>query len=93
MKQKKTEEAELTIATRGPEQLGIALGRFRNQSNLTQAKLARSAGLRQATISKTEKGQGTTELKTIYAICAALGLELVVRPRKNSSTLRAEDVF
>jgi HTH-type transcriptional regulator/antitoxin HipB len=85
----------LIIATRAPDQLGQAIERYRVRAKLTQASLAKSAGLRQATISKVEKGLGTTEIETIYAVCAALGLELVLRPRQGVSEdeFSPEDIF
>ena len=72
------------IALRAPDQLGQAFARVRKNKDLTQASLARSAGVRQATVSKVEKGLGSTEVQTIFALCAALGLELILRPRGSS---------
>src|SRR5262249_20732286 len=87
---KKTKE--LVIATRATSQLGHALARYRASAQLTQTSLAKSAGLRQATLSKVENGQGTIEIDTVYAICAALGLELVLRLRKGEEReFRPED--
>ncbi|MGK5085155.1 helix-turn-helix domain-containing protein [Bdellovibrionota bacterium FG-1] len=84
----------LEIAIRAPDQLGQAVGRFRAKAELSQSALAKSAGMRQATISKVEKGLGTTEVQTIFAVCAALGLELVLRPRNSGADeFRPEDVF
>jgi len=89
MKQK-----NITISTRSPHQLGQAIERYRTRTSLTQASLAKSAGLRQATISKTEKGVGTTEIRTIYAICAALNLEIVLRPRQGKDDeISLEELF
>src|SRR5690348_3204836 len=65
--------------------VGTASSRFRARSAITQTALAKDAGVRQATISKVEKGLGTTELQTIYSVCAALGLEIVLRPRRMKS--------
>ncbi len=67
--------------TRAPDQLGQALERFRRLKDLSQSSLAMSAGIRQATVSNTEKGLGKTEINTLFAICAALGLEVVLRER------------
>ena len=87
-------QKELAIATRAANQLGEAIERYRARAEYTQARLAKSAGLRQATISKVEKGLGTTEIQTIYAVCAALGLELVLRPRKSEDDgFKPEDIF
>ena len=84
----------LIITTRAPDQLGQALERYRARAKLTQTALAKSAGLRQATLSKVEKGLGTTEIGTLYAVCAALGLEVVLRPRQNETDeFRPEDIF
>ena len=79
------------VVTRAADQLADALARSRTRAGLSQAVVAASAGLRQATVSKAESGVGTTQLKTIYALCAALGLELVVRTRQASDAARAED--
>ena len=87
-------QKDLIIATRAAGQLGQAIERYRARAKLTQASLAKSAGLRQATISKVEKGMGTTEIETIYAVCAALGLEVVLRPRQSEKVdFRPEDIF
>lgn len=85
---------DLIIATRAASQLGLAIERYRKRGKLTQAALAKSAGLRQATVSKVEKGLGTTGVQTLYALCAALGLELVLRPRQSKEgEIRPEDIF
>ncbi len=94
MQSKKSKTNELVIATRASNQMGQALERYRARAGYTQTSLAKSAGLRQATISKVEKGLGTTELDTIYAVCAALGLELVLRPRhSDGADFHPEDIF
>ena len=73
----------LEVLTRAPDQLGQAIERFRTRKDLSQSSLAKNAGLRQATISKVETGLGTTEIETSFSICAALGLEIVLRQRKS----------
>ena len=70
------------ISCRSSSALGAALNRYRALENLSQTALAESAGLRQATISNVEHGNDASEIKTIFTICAALGLEVVLRPRK-----------
>jgi len=84
---------ESTISTRSGEQLGAALKRLRAKSGTTQKELGKKAGLRQGTISKVESGAKNTEIATIYAICAALGLELVVQPRTKSNAADLIDLF
>ena len=68
----------LSVTTRAPDQLGLAIKRARKALGLTQADLAKKTGIQQRTISKVETGQTTTELKTIYALCSALGVELIL---------------
>lgn len=68
-------------ATRSTFQLSHALSAYRASADKSQAELGKSAGIRQATVSKVEKGVDSTEIGTIYALCAALDLELVLRPR------------
>ncbi|MBI2606888.1 MAG: helix-turn-helix domain-containing protein [Deltaproteobacteria bacterium] len=94
MVNKTNKTQSLEIATRAPDQLGLAIGRFRARSELSQAALAKSAGVRQATVSKVEKGMGTTALETIYSVCAALGLEVVLRPRHSrGGEIKSGDLF
>ena len=84
----------LEVITRAPDQLGQAIERFRNRNDLSQASLAKSAGVRQATVSKVEKGLGTTEIETIFAVCAALGLEIVLRERNSQNAkLSIKELF
>lgn len=78
----KEKTKQIEVSTRAPDQLGRAIERFRNRKDLSQMSLAQSAGVRQATVSKVEKGIGTTEIDTIFTVCAALGLEIVLRERK-----------
>ncbi len=70
---------------RNMAQLRVALKRFRKEKNLTQAKLASDANLRQATISKVESGAETIQLTTIFNLLRALGLEIVIQPKSEIS--------
>lgn len=74
------------IPCRSSNQLGAALARFRRLKGLTQVELSRSSGIRQATLSQIENGTTTPSANTVFAICAALGLELVVRSRGSNRT-------
>lgn len=78
---------------RTPKQLGEALRRYRTLANLSQTQLAAKAGLRQATISQIEGGQGATRFETLCALLAALDVELIVAPRSKSSAKDIEDIF
>jgi HTH-type transcriptional regulator / antitoxin HipB len=90
----KSKKPTLEIVLRASDQLGQAIGRFRAKAELSQSNLAKNAGVRQATISKVEKGVGTTEIQTVFSICAALGLELVLRSRNpQDDEFRPEKIF
>ncbi|WP_367275156.1 helix-turn-helix domain-containing protein [uncultured Erythrobacter sp.] len=78
---------------RSPKQLGTLIRRERRERSWTQSHLASMTGLRQEFISKIEAGQEGTKLATIYAIFAALGLELVVEQRNPNQAPSIEDVF
>lgn len=83
----------MTQLARTPKQLGAVLKRQRRLANLTQTELGRRVGLRQATISEIESGQGATRIATICALLAALDLDLTVAPRSKSSPAEIEAIF
>ena len=70
-----------TMMARDPRQVGAALRRARRAQKLTQAALARKAGVTQATISLLEGGMDGVKLRTITDVMAALGLEFMIGPR------------
>jgi len=74
-------------------QIGAAIRRARRQARLTQAALGAKTGLRQATISELERGEGDVRLSTLLDVLAALGLELVIDERGRASAGRLEDIF
>ncbi len=78
---------------RSPLQLGTIIQRTRKQRGLTQTALANLAGLRQELISKIETGHEGTKLSSIYALFAALDLELVVDARSGRPAQNIEDIF
>ncbi len=79
--------------TRTSPQLGAALRRRRKQARLSQEALADKVKLRQATISRLESGDTGTKLGTLLDVVAALGLEIVVRPRSKGRAADIEDIF
>jgi len=81
----------VTIA-RTPAQIGAAIRRQRKLQNLTQAQLGERTGLRQATISALESGEGGVQLRTLTDVLAALKLELVVQERSTAAR-GIEDLF
>ena len=76
----------MTHLARTPAHIGHALRRVRKKSRLTQGELASKSGVWQETISKIENGSPGTRLATVFDLCAALDLELVVRVRSKGST-------
>lgn len=78
---------------RSPKQLGSLVQRARKQRGWTQTELAQLAGMRQELISKIETGHEGTKLSSIYALFAALDLELVVAPRSGRPETDIEDIF
>lgn len=67
---------------RTQSQLGAVLRRARRGAGLTQGDLGERISKRQATISNLESAGSGATLETLFAVLAALELELVVRPRR-----------
>lgn len=82
----------LAIARSAP-QVGRLIQRFRQAKGLNQTQLAQLAGQRQEMISKIETGQGGVKLTTLFDVLAALGLEMTLEPRSQSSSADIEDIF
>jgi HTH-type transcriptional regulator/antitoxin HipB len=83
------------VSVRAPDQIGRVFRRWRKARKLTQAQLAKKAGLSQKTISTIENGIKTAEFDTLLSICAALDLEFVVRerPQTIASSARLSELF
>jgi HTH-type transcriptional regulator/antitoxin HipB len=78
---------------RTEKQLGAVLRRARKQMGLTQAELGQQINLRQGTISRLEAGEPAVQLRTLMESMAALKLELIIRPRTQSTPADIEDIF
>jgi HTH-type transcriptional regulator/antitoxin HipB len=78
---------------RSTTQIGAILHRERRARGLTQAQLGAKTGLRQATVSKLEKGEPATRLSTLFDVLAALNLELTVTSRGKTSPKDIGDLF
>lgn len=84
----------MTLAiARSAHQVGRLIQRFRHEKGLNQTQLAQLAGQRQEMISKIETGQGGVKLTTLFDVLAALGLEMTLEPRSQSSSADIEDIF
>lgn len=59
---------------------------MRKLRGATQVAAAEASGLRQATVSSVESGAPGTELATVFALLAALDLELIVQQRSGRTS-------
>lgn len=73
---------------RTPQQLASILRSWRRRGNLTQQDIAAKVGIKQSTVSVTEADASRAQVATLYKLLSALGLELVIRERASSSTVR-----
>lgn len=80
-------------SARTAKQIGAIIRRARRKAGLTQTELGKSIGLRQATISKLEKGESATQLNTLLDALTALGLEITIDKRARGAFQNLEDVF
>lgn len=78
---------------RTAKQLGAIIRRARRNAGLTQTELGQRIGLRQATISKLEKGEPATRISTLLDALTALGLEVIIDRRGRASAKSLEDLF
>lgn len=78
---------------RSQRALGASLRRRRRELDLNQVEVGEKTTLRQATISGVETGAPGTRLDTLFALLAALDLELVVRPRTKGRADEIEEIF
>lgn len=70
-------------------EIGVAIRNARKQQALTQARLALRLGMSRATLSGIETGKITDiGIRKLMALCASLGLELSVGPRRPYPTLQ-----
>jgi HTH-type transcriptional regulator / antitoxin HipB len=74
-------------------QIGALIHRERRSRGLTQAQLGQRIGRRQATISKLEKGEPATQLRTLFDVLTALNLDLTVGPRRQGSNENIQQLF
>ncbi len=74
-------------------QIGAIVRRERRKRGLTQGELGNRIGLRQATLSKLEKGESATQLRTLLDALTALDLQLVIEPRGAASKEGVEALF
>ncbi|MGG6193159.1 type II toxin-antitoxin system antitoxin HipB [Pantoea allii] len=75
-----------------PRQLANQVKLLRQQDGLTQAELAKTVGLKQATLSHFENNPETTSLATLFKILQALNLAIVLQGNPPASA-SSEDAW
>ncbi|WP_323010825.1 helix-turn-helix domain-containing protein [Paracoccus sp. (in: a-proteobacteria)] len=78
---------------RTTKDVGNVLRNARKARKLTQADLARRAGVWQRTISNIETSASGAKLDTIFDLLAALDLEIHIVPRSKMKPGDLEDIF
>lgn len=78
---------------RSPNQLGVAIQQHRLVRNMSQSELARLVGTSQKTISKIENGNPATKVETVFAVMAALDMQMTLAPRGKNTSKNIGDIF
>jgi HTH-type transcriptional regulator / antitoxin HipB len=86
MKAKLKSKAIVPIVLRSEDHLSNAIRRLRKIQGLSQIDLAKKAGITQPTVSRIEQGSKSTAVGTLFLIFAALGVDLQIVSRVQSST-------
>ena len=68
-------------------QLGVLLHGTRKSRKLTQTQLAARLGISQTRLSELELAPGTFSVDQLLAVCAQLGLQLLLQPREDQRPL------
>jgi HTH-type transcriptional regulator/antitoxin HipB len=72
-----------TLLLQTPAQLSLHLRALRKSRGLTQAQLASRLGLKQARYASIESHPETVSTAQILDVLAALGVDILLRPRPN----------
>lgn len=80
-------------SARTAKQVGAIVRRERRRAGLSQAELGAKIGLRQATVSKLERGEPATQIITLLDALSALGLEIIIDKRGRGSVQDLEDLY
>lgn len=76
-------EDSAEVVVHGPAQFGAAIRRFREARGLDQAELAELADLHRTYVTRIENDTPADTLGRLMRMLDALGLELVIRPRRD----------
>ena len=80
-------------SARTAKHIGAIIRRARRNTGMNQTDLGKKIGLRQATISKLERGEPATQLSTLLDALSALGLEIIIDKRGRASAADLERLF
>jgi HTH-type transcriptional regulator/antitoxin HipB len=80
-------------SARTAKQIGAVIRRARRRAGISQTDLGAKIGLRQATISRLERGEAEMLLSTLLDALSALGLEIIIDKRGRISGRDLEDIF
>jgi len=72
-------QAERPFRVYTPASLGAALKHYRNQAGLSQAELARRAGLNRTYLSALEQGKETEQLRRLLRLLKHLGVRMTLQ--------------
>lgn len=73
--------------TRTPEDVGLFIRLQRKERGMTQAELAKEAGVGLRFLSELERGKATCQLAPTLRVIHALSLKINVRPENSVGTL------
>lgn len=74
-----------------PKSLGSVLKRQRKAKQLSQTVAGDAFKIDQTTMSSIEQGAPGTRLETVFRMLAALDLEMIIRPKKNTTIKKGEN--
>lgn len=80
-------------SARSAKQIGAIIRRARRSAGMNQTELGSKIGLRQATISRLERGETDTLLSSLLDALSALGLEVIIDRRGRVSAEDLESLF
>ncbi|QTD57291.1 helix-turn-helix domain-containing protein [Parasphingorhabdus cellanae] len=78
---------------RSPKQLGVAIQQQRFKRAMSQSELAKLTGTSQKTISKVENGNPATKIETVFALMAALDMQMTLLSRSKTASKNIGDIF
>ena len=84
-------EINVMQKTTSPKILGQILKSARNQNGLNQYQAGNLVGITQAMVSRIERGESNARIDTIFRLLAALGMEMIVKPREKTPDLSVGD--